>query len=205
MIKKVFLTTALVFCAAAAVMAFEVAGITVPDTYKENDTKLVLNGAGLRVVFGFQVYVGALYLKQKSTDAKSIINADEMMAIRLQWRRSAPPYKIKEVYYKSFAVSTGAKEAKVYGPEHDYGPLTKEINTYMSWVAQKKAAKGHYWNNVYVPGEGTKVYLFDGEKETLMGTIKGLDFKKVLFTIWLGEDNVRNVSSDLKEQMLGNN
>ncbi len=203
MIKRLLIIVVSVFFTVSSAGAFEVGGITLPDTHKVNDTKLILNGAGLRTVFGFKVYAGGLYLKKKSTDGQSILNADEIMAIRLQWRRSAPPYKIKDVYYKSFAISTGAPEAKVYGPETNYGPLAKEINTYMSWVSAKKAAKGHYWNNVYIPGEGTKVYLFDGEKETLAGTIKGMDFKKALFTIWLGDDKVSNVSKKLQSNMLG--
>ncbi len=202
MIKRLLVIVVSIILTASSAGAIEVGGITLPDTHKVNDTDLILNGAGLRTVFGFKVYAGGLYLKKKSTDGQSIINADEVMAVRLQWRRSAPPYKIKDVYYKSFAISTGIPKAKVYGPETDFGPLSKDINTYMSWVSAKKAAKGHYWNNVYVPGEGTKVYLFDGEKETFVGTIKGMDFKKALFTIWFGDDKVRNVSKKLKNNML---
>ncbi len=202
MIKRLLVIVTSIFLTVASAGAFEIGGIALPDTHKVNETELILNGAGLRTVFGFKVYAGGLYLKKKNTDGQSIINADEAMAIRLQWRRSAPPYKIKEVYYKSFAISTGATKAKTYGQETDYGTLSNKINTYMSWVSAKKAAKGHYWNNVYIPGEGTKVYLFDGEKETLAGTIKGMAFKKALFTIWLGDDEVRNVSKKLKNNML---
>jgi hypothetical protein len=49
---------------------------------------------------------------------------------------------------------------------------------------------------VYVPGEGVSV-LKNGVKK---GTIDGLDFKKALFGIWLGN---KPADDDLKAGMLG--
>lgn len=45
---------------------------------------LVLNGTGIRVKYFMDMYVGALYMKNKASDAASIILADEAMVIRLQ-------------------------------------------------------------------------------------------------------------------------
>ncbi len=203
MIRKMVMVSMVFLLMGSTAMAIEVGGISLPDTLKEGDTELALMGAGLRKVFGFKVYAGGLYLKKKTDDDAAIINSDKPMAIRLQWRRSAPPDKIKEVYYKSFAKVVGAPKAKIYGPEIDYGPLTNKIIEYMSWISNKKVEKGFHWNNIYVPGQGTKVYVFDGTKESYAGTIKGLDFKKALFSIWLGEQAARSVGDNLKNQMLG--
>ncbi len=203
MIKKMVTILMFFLLMGSTAMAFEVGGISLPDALKAGDTELALMGAGLRKVFGFKVYAGGLYLENKTDDDAAIVNSEKPMAIRLQWRRSAPPDKIKEVYYKSFAKVVGAPKAKIYGPDIDYGPLTDRINKYMSWISNKKVEKGYYWNNIYVPGQGTKVYVSDGTKESYAGMIKGVDFKKALFSIWLGEKSTRSVSDNMKKRMLG--
>ncbi len=203
MIRKTVAVTLFIFLLGTTVHALDVANITLPDTIKTDKTTLKIVGAGLRKVFGFKVYAGGLYLENKLKSDEEIINADKPMAIRLQWRRSAPPEKINDVYYKSFAKAVGAPKAKVYGPNIDYGPLKDQIVTFMTWVGKNKVEKGNYWNNIYIPGVGTKVYRFDGKTEIYMGTIKGIEFKKALFSIWLGGEDTRSVSDKLKNQMLG--
>src|SRR5262249_16208402 len=53
--------------------AATLAGVQVPDTAQVANTDLVLNGVGLRTKFFFKIYVGGLYLPQKSTDAVAIV------------------------------------------------------------------------------------------------------------------------------------
>ena len=49
-----------------------------------NNSDVLLNGGGLREkYFTLDLYVGALYLKEKSSDADKIIMADEDMGIRI--------------------------------------------------------------------------------------------------------------------------
>ena len=49
-----------------------------------NGTSTVLNGGGLREKYGFMdLYVGALYLENKSSNDNKIIMADENMGIRI--------------------------------------------------------------------------------------------------------------------------
>ena len=55
----------------------------IPKTIEYNDTELILNGHGTRVVFFMKVYDGSLYLAKKSTDAKEIVNNNAPMAIRI--------------------------------------------------------------------------------------------------------------------------
>ncbi|NOX76798.1 MAG: chalcone isomerase, partial [Gammaproteobacteria bacterium] len=49
--------------------ALEVAKVNIPEQIKLADTTLTLNGAGIRSKFFFDIYVGALYLPQKTRDA----------------------------------------------------------------------------------------------------------------------------------------
>ena len=45
---------------------------------------LTFNGAGLRQKYGFDLYVGALYLENQSSDANKIINTDDIQAINIK-------------------------------------------------------------------------------------------------------------------------
>jgi len=65
---------ALIYSLPAA--ALEIGGIEVAETISsaDNKTTLLLNGAGLREKFYIDVYVGALYLPAKTTDAHAILS-----------------------------------------------------------------------------------------------------------------------------------
>jgi hypothetical protein len=54
---------------AAPTSARSVAGIEVPETLDNGGVLLTLNGAGTRTNYFLDVYVGGLYLKERSTDA----------------------------------------------------------------------------------------------------------------------------------------
>src|SRR4051794_16057816 len=56
--------------------AASLAGVTIPDTAQAGGKTLVLNGLGIRSKMMVKVYVGGLYLPQKSSDANSILKSD---------------------------------------------------------------------------------------------------------------------------------
>jgi hypothetical protein len=71
----------------------------------------------------------------------------------------------------------------------------------MGWLDKKETKKNDVWTYIYIPGKGTEVYVNDGAANKLMGVIPGLDFKKALFSIWLGENPP--VGNSLKKELLG--
>ena len=80
-----------ILCAVAAVLlsatlssALEIEGVEMPDTLEAGKYGLILNGAGVRTKLFMDLYVAGLYLKAKSSDAETILAADEPMAIRLE-------------------------------------------------------------------------------------------------------------------------
>lgn len=77
----------------------------------------------------------------------------------------------------------------------DLGPIKERIDNFNSFFTEE-ARKGDIYDIIYTPGDGVSVYI----KGKLMGTVRGLDFKKALFVIWLGEKPVVNM---LKQGMLG--
>jgi hypothetical protein len=66
--KQWLLTVALATALCCGAGATTVDGILVANTAEVGGTQLVLNGAGLRTKFFFHVYVGALYLRARTTD-----------------------------------------------------------------------------------------------------------------------------------------
>ena len=79
-------------------------GVPFPSFTSINNTKVVLNGGGLREKYGFlDLYVGALYLKTSTKDADKIIMADEEMGIRI----IIVSYKAETVFGQLLALGVG--------------------------------------------------------------------------------------------------
>ena len=72
LVKFIFATILLSLTFSAS--ALEVKGVKVDETAQVGGTSLVLNGAGIRTKMVFKVYVAALYLTQKQTDANAVIS-----------------------------------------------------------------------------------------------------------------------------------
>jgi len=76
--KRVALACALVLASALACVpacALEVAGVKLDDKVAVSDKELVLNGAGVRTRAIFKVYVAALYVPSRTSDAAAVLAA----------------------------------------------------------------------------------------------------------------------------------
>ena len=163
----------------------EIEGVNVPNTLKAGDMTLVLNGGGVREKMWIDLYVGALYLPVKMTNAKVIVAADNAMAIRLEIVSSMiTSEKMTTAVEEGFSNSCDDKET-----------LRTEIDKFTA--AFDEAIKdGDIFVLEYTPKGGTKVI----KNGTTVETIKGVAFKRALFGIWLGEDPA---DDDLKDGMMG--
>jgi hypothetical protein len=176
----------LVLAMTAPASAKEIGGVNFPDALPAGNEQLVLNGAGLRTKMFIKVYAGGLYLRKKDNDAQKIINADEPMVIRLHFVYDGVSQdKLIEAWNEGFANATGGNLA----------PQKESINKFNSFFTEE-ARKGNIYDIIYTPGEGISVII----KGKLLGTIKGLDFKKSVFGIWLGDKPADN---SLKQGLLG--
>ncbi len=184
--KKMLVVIFFALTITAPVQAKEIGGMNLSDTIVAGKEQLVLNGAGLRKKFFVKAYAGGLYLKTKENDAQRIVNADEPMAIRLQFIYDGVSCKqLVEGWNEGFANATNG----------NLGSIKESADTFNSFFTED-ARKGDVYDIIYTPGEGVHVSI----KGKLMGVISGLDFKKALFAIWLGE---KPVDSALKQGMLG--
>ena len=85
MFKTLTLTLLLLFSVSMAGAA-ELAGVFVDDAIKtESGQSLVLNGAGLREKFWVDVYVGSLYLENKTSDVAGILSSPGPWRIQLDF------------------------------------------------------------------------------------------------------------------------
>lgn len=175
---------ALVLAALGSANAGQLAGVTMPDTVSVGGTNLVLNGMGLREKYFFDIYVGALYLPAKTTDASKAINSDEPKRIVMHFvYSSVPADKVHETFDSGFAGVAG------------HEAYQDRIDTLKGWMTD--FTTGDVVTYDYVPGTGTTVTV----KGATKGTIPGADFMKGLWTVYLGP---KPPTAALKSGMLGN-
>lgn len=168
--------------------AVEVEGIDVPEQVVQagSDQALVLNGAGIREKFVFDIYVGALYLTRKSSDAGEILSVTSPKRVTMDFLYSEiSQKKMVNAWNEGFADNLG---------EYELITLKSQINTFNA--AFGKTVKG---DKVVIDflDDGTTVVTINGEQKA---RIEEADFQRALLSIWLGESPV---DAGLKQAMLG--
>jgi len=162
-----------------------VAGVKVDDKVSIEGQNLVLNGVGTRVKMFMDMYVGALYLEKKSTNANEIMASKDGAAIRLTIVSGLiSSDKMIDAVTEGFENSTGGKTA----------PMKTKIDKFISFF-KDEIKKGDVFTMVNTD-EGVVVY----KNNTKKGVIEGNDFKKALFGIWL---SAKPADKNLKKAMLG--
>ncbi len=170
---------------AAPSSAVEIAGVDMPGALKAGGSVLVLNGGGKRTMYGIKVYAAALYLKKNRSDPDAVINADEPMAVRLKITSGLiTPGRMKREMEEGFRKSTGGNMPRL------------KVRMDALTACFRELTRDDVYDLVYLPGKGVEVSR-DGRLVTI---IRGLDFKKGLFGVWLSGEPVQK---DLKEGMLG--
>jgi hypothetical protein len=161
-------------------------GVTMPAKIKSGETVLTLNGIGIREKLWIDLYVAGLYLKAETKDAKKIINADEKMLLKLHIVSGLiSSEKMSNAVEEGFEKSTNGKTES----------LRTKIDAFKAVFMKDEIKKEVVFDIYYIPGKGTVIYT----DSKIQATIKGLDFKKALFGIWLGEEPA---DDDLKEDLL---
>lgn len=184
--KATLLTTLVLTLALSGFSQSKFGDVTLPESLSLSSGTLNLNGGGIREKLWMDMYVGGLYLTTKSSDAKTVIDKDEAMAIKLHIVSSLiTNEKMEAACKEGFEKSTGGKTA----------PLADKIEKFVQ-VFREGIAVDDVYNMIYTTAGGTKIY----KNKALKVTIAGLDFKQALFGIWLCDEPA---DSDLKEGMLG--
>ncbi|MCF6209863.1 MAG: chalcone isomerase family protein [Gammaproteobacteria bacterium] len=168
------------------VYAQDVAGVTVPEQVKLTDTTLKLNGAGIRSKLFFDIYVGALYLPEKTTDAESAINMPGPKRVLMH-------FLYKEVSRENLIDGWNDGLQNNHSSEQ-FKVLETKLETFNQLFVTVK--RSDHITLDYLPGIGTRVSIND----QIMGNIPGEEFYPALLRVWLGK---KPADSDLKKGMLG--
>lgn len=164
--------------------SIQVNGVSIPKKITVDGASLVYNGAGVRSKYGFKLYVGALYLKRPSMDPNKIINDDVSMAMHI--------HIISDKVTRDKFVETVSEGFNSVS----HGKATEAQKSTLKGFFSDAIKKGDKIKLEYVSGSGVKVY----KNGVYKGVIAGLDFKKALFSIWLGN---KPPSAELKNKLLG--
>lgn len=149
--------------------------------------KLVLNGSGVRTKYFISLYVEALYLKEKSTDANAILDSKDPMAVRLHLTSALVTNKkiieaITNGLRKTCTANCNAVQAKM---DEMIAFFTNELKP------------DDYIDLIYNPDVDATFVNYNGNT---IGKVQGFEFKRALFGIWLEE---KPINKALKNRLLG--
>ncbi len=172
--------------AGGVVHAGQCDGVSFPDRVTVHGQVLALNGLGIRkaTIFRIKVYVAALYLAHRSSDAAAVLSHDQSSEIALRFLWHVTTGELRDAWRDGFARSAPGRL-----PE-----LRSRIATLDGWM--HGVDSGQTMTFIHVRGQGIE-YLLDGVKQ---GTIPGEDFARAFLGIWLGP---RPPGKALKAALLG--
>jgi hypothetical protein len=161
-------------------------GVHFPEETSVQTGPLRLNGLGLRerTLFRIGVYVAALYVAQKSTDAHTILTSHTPKQLVLRFLRPVEGADLKQAWEEGFA-----DNAKAQLPA-----LKERLEQLNGWMVTLK--RGQELTFTYKPGVGLEVEV----NGTVPCTVEGEDFATAFFAIWLG---ARPPNWSLKAGLLG--
>lgn len=168
--------------------ALEIEGVEIPKQIALLDpgNNIKLNGAGIRTKFVFNIYIGALYLKKKSSDVNTILTMPGQKRIMMHvLYDEVSKEKLTSGWTDGFQNNNSSEIFTSLKPRLD------KFNTLFQTVK-----KGDIILLDYLPGIGTEVHINDG----LKGMIPGDDFYQALLKVWLGNEPA---DANLKNAMLG--
>lgn len=168
--------------------AAELSGVFVEDEVgSPNGETLMLNGMGLREKLWVDVYVGSMYLPQKSQDVAEILSRPGPWRVQLDFvYKKVSTQKLLDAWREGFEKNQSAEIL---------AQLQGRIDQFYGFFSEDAVAKDQFVFE-YVPGEGTRI----SKNGALLGAIEGEDFKNALLEIWLGN---HPAGKKLKKGMLG--
>ncbi len=171
-----------------SVQATEIAGIKLVDSVQlEGEAKaLMLNGAGVREKFFFDIYVGALYLPSKSQSVSEILAMAGPKRVSMH-------FLYKEVE-KEKLITSWNEGFENNQPADALAKFNDRLTIFNAMFETVHAGDAILLD--YIPGTGTSVTINAIRK----GVIPGKDFNQALLAVWLGS---KPADDDLKQGMLG--
>lgn len=167
----------------------EVGGVKYEASQQLANTKLVLNGAGVRYKAIFKVYAAGLYLGAKAGTPEEVLAAPGPKRLHIVMLRDIDANELGKLFTRGMQDNA---------PREEFSksiPGTLRMSDVFS--AKKKLAAGEYFYLDWVPGLGTMVVI---NGKAAGEPIKEPEFFSALMKIWLGKSPA---DAQLKSALLG--
>lgn len=185
---KKLLLIAWLFLLSSSVYAVEVEGVKLADTAHLGNGNLVLNGAGVRSKFIFDLYVAALYLNAKKTSATAVLADPGEKRIALHLLDDISSDNLLYAFNKAIEKNHTDEELRAIKDEmHEFEIIFNKMG---------RVRKGDVVMLDYLPTAGTLISVNGSSR----GAIAGSAFNMALLKIWLGDNPAQE---DLKLKLLG--
>ncbi len=167
----------------------EVAGVKFPNTVQVANSRLQLNGAGIRYKVVFKVYAAALYLADKAATPEAVLASPGPRHLQIVMLREIDANELGRLFTRGMEQNATRED------------FAKSIPGIMRmsdvFSSRKKLVAGESFAVEWVPGTGT-VILVNGKPAA--DPIKEPEFYATLMRIWLGPSPA---DAQLKEALLG--
>ena len=189
--SKLVLAATLLLIFSSPGNAAECMGVTYPEDAVVGETKLTLNGLGLReaTAMKIDVYVAALYLEDRSSSGGTILNSVTPKHLPLTFLRNVSKRQISSAWSKGLKKIAGGNLEN----------LEDRISKLNGWMAD--LTEGSTLTFTYRPQADADADLEIEVNGKRRGAIPGNDFAKAFLGIWLGPKPV--VNKGLKSGLLG--
>jgi hypothetical protein len=185
----------LIILLASLCISFDVAaqgvtldGVLLEDSVHVGNRNLLLNGAGVRSKYIFDVYVIALYLGEKKSRAETVLADPAEKRIALYFLSEINVQELLYIFKKGFGNNHSAEQLNQIKPS-----LRQFDDIFM---AIGSLNQGDVVQFDYQPDLGTSVIVNGSAR----GTISGAEFYRALLKIWLGDSPIKE---KLKQNLLG--
>ncbi len=167
----------------------EVAGVKFQNTTQVGNSKLQLNGAGVRFKLVFKVYAAALYLGEKATTPEAVLASPGPRRLQIVMLREIDANELGKLFTKGMEQNA---------PREEFSKSIAGILRMSDiFSARKKLLSGESFAVEWVPGTGTVISV-NGKTEG--APIKEPEFYSALMKIWLGK---YPADAQLKDALLG--
>ena len=181
-------TLTLLVCVAipAPALGRVVAGVELPEVIRldRSESRLVLNGAGIREFLTVDVYVAALYLTVPRRSIEGVLKLDESVSLQLHFLHSISRQRLIDEWVEILQRNQ---------PPEALPTLQTELDRSRSFFRDVQC--GDTITLDYVPGQGGRA-TFNGER---MGETVGTAFFRAALGVWLGP---RPTQPSLKELLI---
>ncbi len=185
---KFIASTLLSLVATATFASVEVAGVKFEDKVNASGQELVLNGAGVRTKVFIKIYAAGLYVSQKSSNAKSIVDAKTARRVQMVMLRDLTADQLADALKDG--IDNNASQAEL-------DAIKAEIESLLNIMRAMKEAKKGQVVALDFSVDGKTTVSVNGAAR---GNVASEPLQRALLKIWLGDKPIQN---DLKAGMLG--